>query len=412
MSFIDDYIKYAVDLCDAPVVYHKFVARALVGLACRNRAYCQFGAARIFPNIWMILIGQSSLFRKTTSIDQGLQIMDKVDPHHRLPNEITPQALIPALANQPYGTLYFSEYRTLASFLDYDYMKASEPILTDFYDVPDYRSKKLSDKNTKREVFFEVRYPTISILSATTMDWFVESIKKGQIEGGYLPRYLIVLARSKERTGPPGILDMIKKNKLVAELQLIQKFVSDEADSDTSADKQMEIKFAPDAYTRYFRWLDTFETSFDHTQLITPFFSRLTIYALKFCIIEAVGAMSRTISLSNVEAAIETVGYVLDSLKDLQENELAFTDYEKMRKKVVDAIKQNPMGISQSKLTKKVRIHTRDLAELIGRLTRTGEIKVTSKKTELSDRPTIWYQFNENNMGLIQMPEIRQRIEA
>lgn len=72
-DFIEDYISYNVDT-EANYICHRWTAIALLGAVLGRNAYLQHGGNRIFPNVYVMLIGEPAA-RKSTAIKAGKKLL-------------------------------------------------------------------------------------------------------------------------------------------------------------------------------------------------------------------------------------------------------------------------------------------------------------------------------------------------
>ena len=110
MDFVNDYMEYASTLTDAPDEFHNFMALGILSTVIGNQAYIPFGTNRIYPNLWIILLAQSSFFRKSTSLTLGTRLLR--DMHKGgliLPDEFSREQLVQNLAKQSRGLFVWSE---------------------------------------------------------------------------------------------------------------------------------------------------------------------------------------------------------------------------------------------------------------------------------------------------------------
>src|SRR5262245_63461519 len=63
-----DYDRVWTSTSDAPREYQLACGLATLAAVVENRIYLPFGGDRIYPNLWILVLGPSSFFRKTSSI--------------------------------------------------------------------------------------------------------------------------------------------------------------------------------------------------------------------------------------------------------------------------------------------------------------------------------------------------------
>lgn len=333
-GFLKDYCEYASKLTDAPEHYHLFVALSIVSTVLGKNVYIPFGAQKIYPNLWVILLAPSSVFRKSTCISMGRSILHKVDNSLILPNEFTPEALLSGLTTKPQGIFLWSEFAGALSCFDRSYMVGMKETLTDLYDCPPVYTRKL--KNDE----FVIQEPCLSILAGTAMDWFLDKCKEGDVRGGFLARFAYVPAFDKSRRiAIPPKPDPGAAAKLIRELQELKNFQG-----------EMNTELIEKGYQD---WLFAHEDQLQEengTGSLGGFWSRLGIYVLKFAMLYQVSEEKNLrISTVSLFKAIDLVELLKESARKLVKEEWVFGQDAKDKQKVLRIIKKKP-GIKRSQL--------------------------------------------------------------
>lgn len=395
-NFIDDYISYAKKYCHAPDIYHEMMARALVGMACRNKVYFQLGDTKIFPHCWMILIGKSSAWHKTTSIrDIALKIFDKVDENHRFADQWSPEALIPFLATKPSCTFFVDEFDAFMEIMKKDYMGGGQGFLRTLYDVPPKWSKKLAKEH------YEIKYPTMTILSASTVYDFVKCVTEKDLRSGWLARYLLVYAKNKHPMSnilPPPV-DENEKNKIVMELDAIVDAAGVNRLPDVEDMPPIVFTLKGELMDAYMKWQAGIDDEMASNPRVMPALSRLTIYLLKLSVIEAINVHETEIKMDHFNRAMGLVNTLHDSIVDLYKNEFTDSDFGVEVNQILDAIKSEPAGITLSGFKEHgVRLPKSRRNDILEQLEENGEIVVKSLRLLGSDKPTTYYAIRENKI--------------
>ena len=78
-GMIKDYIDYVDPTTEAPEHFHFFVATSLISAVLGRKIYLPWGTRNLFPNTYVTLIGNSTVTRKTTSIDAGKAILSELE---------------------------------------------------------------------------------------------------------------------------------------------------------------------------------------------------------------------------------------------------------------------------------------------------------------------------------------------
>lgn len=359
-DFMALYREYAEPLTDAPLGYHELVGLSILSATLGNRVYLPFGRMRIYPNIWTVLIAPSSLFRKTTSINIGMHLLRNICPDAIFPNEITPEALTDLLASKAQGIFVWSEFAGFLSALEKNYMFGIKELLTDLYDAPPVYIRKIRSEIKK------IEDPCISILTATTMDWFLDKIKEGDIRGGFLARfvYLPASAKTKWLALPPSP-DKAKEEALKLRLKQLSTIKG-------------EVKFK-DVEKKYTNWLKKHESQLEtqtDNQNLAGFYTRLGIYALKFAILYQIGANNSLVIKGEVlDQATQLVDHLKMNITKILTTEVAFNQSMKNKNRVLRIIKDNP-GIEYRKLLQNSNLYARDLRPVLDTLLAEESVKI------------------------------------
>lgn len=396
-NFIDDYIGYAKKYCHAPDIYHEMMARALVGMACRNKVYFQLGDTKIFLHCWMILIGKSSAWHKTTSIrDMALKIFDQVDENHRFADQWSPEALIPFLSTRPSCTFFVDEFDAFMEIMKKDYMGGGQGFLRTLYDVPPKWSKKLSKEH------YEIRYPTMTILSASTVYDFVKCVTEKDLRSGWLARYLLVYAKFKHPLSnvlPPPV-DENEKNKIKIELDSLIDYAGvNRLPEVTEEPPSIVFTLKGGLMDAYMKWQAKIDDEMVANPRVMPALSRLTIYLLKLASIEAINSHEHEITMDHFNRAMGIVETLHDSIIDLYKNEFTDSDFGVEVNQILDAIKSEPAGITLSGFKEHgVRLPKTRRNDILEQLEENGEVEVRHIRVPGADKPTTFYVFKENKI--------------
>jgi hypothetical protein len=378
MNFLIEYNSYAEQITDAPLIFHQFVGIGIVGASIGNKIFLNYGDNNLYPNCWIVLLAPSSAYRKTTALNIGKRILRNVDERLILPDEWSQEKLVEELQDFPQGAMFSSEFLRFIKMLDKDYMSGAKAFLTEIFDCPDKYSRKIKQK------VISVSNISLSIFSATTLNWFLQAINESDLAGGFLPRFLFVPATSKEKTLPvPPPADIHKQNELVKLLREIYELKG-------------EATILPEALEYYKRWYHRFENEYlKNLSILSPFFTRLCTYALKFSIIYQVSNdKGLKITEDAMKQATQTANFLANKLEDLVK-EFTFTNFARNKKKVLDLIRgNNNEGIDRSKLLQLSHCSATQLNEIIRTLCEERSIRIETLKKD--GKPLTMYYINDN----------------
>ncbi len=366
---LEDYLQYWGPTSDAPRVYH--IACGLVALAgiVENRVYLQFGGDRIYPNLFALILGPSSFYRKSSSLAKAKRTLkesyrgDGAGPV--LPDEFSREALLKVLSERAQGVLTYSEFSgTLANF-GRDYMSGTVQLLADLYDSP-AEYKRVIGAQT-----FTLRNCCLSILAASQTDWFVEKVKASDMRGGFLARFTFWPAFTKgEFLAVPPAPDSTLGKRLLQRLAAIRAL-------------EGPVSLEAAAETHYTRWVEMHERELNNSLNVadlSPFWSRLSITTLKLAVLlEMSHRVDLRVSVDAVRQAITITEFLKSSLRVLFQQDFAFTQPMKDRQKILRLVLSRP-GVSRRDLLRASNMLARPFEDVLRTLTQEDSIVVREGK--------------------------------
>lgn len=322
-DFINQYIKYASKITDAPLIYHEVVGLLLLATITEGRITFR----GINTNLYTVLVGKSTIMRKSVSINIGVKILYKIDSGLIIPSDFSPEAFFDRLAADPRGLIYWSEFGQFLSISGRSYMAGIKEVITDLFDCPEERKRILR----KSEII--IRNPYLCIATATTKAWIKVDIN--DLIGGFLGRFIFINAEPSEKDRdyivPPesdkeGEAKII--NKLIELRQLeFEMFLSGEAEA---LYKEFKEGFSKEIET------------INDEKGETSFLGRLEIYVLKLAMLYQISENPQNeIGERAMERAIKLVTRAKRDILELLENQLGNSQFENDRQRVLNFIRKN-----------------------------------------------------------------------
>jgi hypothetical protein len=167
-----------------------------------NRVYMVNNSARIFPHIWAIIIGPSSISRKTTVIKLAKQTLE---PYEESLNEqtaddylkntlimtdVTMSKLLQMLSENPNRVFIQMEVSAWMRQMNRHWNAGMKQALTDLFDGVDKTIANMD--RTER-----IRKPAFSIIAASTEGWFYQEMKEvADQQSGFMQRFLFSLIQN------------------------------------------------------------------------------------------------------------------------------------------------------------------------------------------------------------------------
>ena len=234
-NWLESYMEYNYNTEPAQQ-FHEWVGLTVIAGALRKKVWFRFGRIRIHPNIFVVLVSEPGVARKTQAIDYGSEIVGEVSAIVTSADAITPQAMLEDLelskAEEPMldgTTLTHNSLSIISSeFESFLGQKKDNTkmlvLLTDLYDckVRPYRYR------TKGAGTNVIASPFLNLVAGTTPESLASSLPSTAIGGGLTTRILFIWADGKEKkVDVPETNTDIKelKKHLINDLNIISRIV-------------------------------------------------------------------------------------------------------------------------------------------------------------------------------------------
>jgi len=247
---LSDWISYYLEYTDdtePPESYHIWTAISLIAGSLERKVNMPWGHSRIYPNLYIILVGPSGRTRKGIAMDIGSDIFDETGGN-RTAEALTKEQLIKvfedSITNYNNPSTGFVEFhcslttfsKELSVFLGQKDI-AFIADLTDWYDSHD--SWKYETKGKGKNHIHGICY---NLLGGTAADWFPSMFPLESIGGGFTARIIFVSEENKRKTvAEPKASDQKLRKILISDLQRIKNLAG-------------EYSFTEEAKQRYIEW--------------------------------------------------------------------------------------------------------------------------------------------------------------
>ncbi len=329
-DFVTEYCNYACNITDGPRKYQEILALSIIATVLNGKVFISSGVNNLYPNLFVVLIGKSTIMRKSVSLGIARDLISSKNEDLIFPSDFSPEGFFELLEDKPKGVIVWSEFGGFLNKTNKSYMAGTKEFLTDAFDCPKYLKKKLVKKDV-----IGIENPYINIMTATSMIWFVNNISEGDIMGGFLGRFIYVpsLPSDKDKWYPKAQKPDVKiKNDLVLKLKEISKLKG-------------EVTFPPEAEELHIDWLKSHESDLENipdSKGISGFYGRLADYLLKFSLLfEISNTGSLIVSENSIKRAIQLVETLKDSVNDVLDKHVSFSEEEKSKKRVLSIIREH-----------------------------------------------------------------------
>lgn len=233
-DWITGYIEYTKS-SEPPLAYHTWIAIGMIAGALQRKVRLDWGFERLYPNMYIVLVGPSGRARKGVALGIGKSILADVSGVTMTSENATREALIRAMKGaivnfqMPSGQIMFHCSITcfseeLSVFLGQNDIKFLAS-LTDWYDSKDnwtYETKG-SGKDHLQGLCF-------NLLGATAPDWLQSMLPQEAVGGGFTSRIIFVVEDKKGKTVPKPVLSENEarlRNSLIADLNRINNLTGE-----------------------------------------------------------------------------------------------------------------------------------------------------------------------------------------
>lgn len=363
-DFVESYKDYAMQISDAPGKYQEIMALAIIATVLGRQVYLKYGVYNLYPNLYVVLLGKSTIMRKTACLNMAKHIIKKFNPELILPNEFSPEGLFNLLTDKPVGLISWGEFGAFLINTIKSYQAGVKEFLTESFDCPGLLKKRLSGKE------YQINNLYLNIITATTIHWFIDRITEADTLGGFLGRFIYIPCSKEDKNGwyyIPQPEPVNFSNMLVANIKEISKLKG-------------EFKISEEAKVILIKWLRSHEDELeilDDSKGIVGFYARLSDYLLKFAMLyEISGYRSLIISEGSLIRAIKLINQLKQSLNELMGDHIAFTKEAKDIQRVLNIIKENKDPIPRGLLLYRSHMTSKQLNEVVDTLIQSGRIKI------------------------------------
>jgi hypothetical protein len=232
-DWIQAYLTYNKNT-ESATIFHKWTAISGIASVLRRKVHFRFGRIKIFPNLYIVLVAEPGIARKTQAITFMEDFLVDTPGVHLAADATTPQALLNSIeeatddAQMIDGSMLRHCSLTIcsgefSSFLGHKKENSRMvDILTDLFDCKSRPFKY----NTKHSGSNTLPLPYLNLIAATTPGSISECFPSSAIGGGLSSRMLFVFAENKAMKVPIPYLDETRKQMYTPLLQDLGRIAS------------------------------------------------------------------------------------------------------------------------------------------------------------------------------------------
>lgn len=232
-TFVDQYKDWAVEATDAVPEFHELAAFVVLSAITASSLRLEASYGKIAPNIWGLVLGDSTVTRKSTSMKMAMDLLTTIEPELLLATDGSVEGLLSGLAQRPNKVSVFFRDEVSGLFDSMnkrDYLSNMPETLAHLYDVPPVYSRLL------RKEVIRIESPAFVFFGGGITERVYQNISEAWIESGFLPRFMVVAGEFKQGTlrptGPPTQAGIKKRLKVADTLHNIaENYMNDVATS-------------------------------------------------------------------------------------------------------------------------------------------------------------------------------------
>jgi hypothetical protein len=228
-TFIDEYKSWACDATDAIQEFHELSAFMVLSAITASSLRLETSWGTLAPNIWGLILGDSTVTRKSTAMKMAIDMLTTLEPELILATDGSVEGLLSGMSTRPNKVSVFFRDEVSGLFDSInkkDYLSSMPETLAHLYDVPPVYSRLL------RKEVIRIESPAFIFFGGGITERVYANVSESWIESGFMPRFMIVSGdfdRDKMvPTGPPTQQTLKKKAGILDSLtNLYENYASE-----------------------------------------------------------------------------------------------------------------------------------------------------------------------------------------
>lgn len=181
-DFIDAYLEFTKIQEAAPII-HKWVGVSCIAAALERKVWMDRGVYLLFPNFYVIIVGQSGLVKKSTSTAIGVNLLRELDGLALCSERMSAVSFIQQMASSYKKFKYKDKEIGQSSLLIYatelkvfmeEVFGSTSELLTTFYDCQPYDHRKPWIYTSIAQGDIKIYGPCLNMLGASTPSWLLK----------------------------------------------------------------------------------------------------------------------------------------------------------------------------------------------------------------------------------------------
>lgn len=376
-SFVTEYSSWAAKATDAVEAYHDLCAFILLSATLSSGLKLRTSFGKLVPNLWGLVLGDSTLTRKTTAMDMAMDFLREIDKESIVATDGSPEGLITVLGQRPEQVSVYLKDEVSGLFNAMNtksYLSDLPELLTKMYDVPEHYTRAL------RKETINVSSPFFIFFGGGIREKVLSLIDDHYVLSGFMPRFLVVMGYADltklRPTGPPDDSNIRGRDNLQTKLQNVynafctpipSKLGSQVVMIPQTTEATMEAK-GWELFAEYEMKLTKAANDSANKLMALPTFTRLAFSGLKMAVLLAASrgpddARRVTVTVDDLQQAF---WYIQDWGRhsiDLIEN-AGISKTERWIEKICTTIKNHP-GCTKTYLMRVHKLSSREMTDVL-----------------------------------------------
>lgn len=383
-SIVEEYVEWAKTLGDAAWQYHQAGAFVILSSLLSGSVRLPTSYGLIVPNLWFLILADTTLTRKTTAMDIAVDIILEIDKDCILATDGSIEGLFTSLSARPGRSSIFlrDEFSGLLELMTKrDYYAGMAETLTKMYDGK-------FQKRVLRKETIEVREPVLIIFAGGIRTRIYELLNYDHITSGFMPRFVFIGADSDiaklKPLGPPTEYEIETREKLLTGFRSIHDLYSGVqviriGEREVTSKRKWNASLTANAWVRYNRFEADMVASgldSDRADILTPTMDRLAKSGLKMAILLAASRSDGAEVVVEEEDIVRSfyyieqwVTYTFDLLRNIGK-----TTSERLLERVLRNVHKTP-GIARSTLMQNHHLTAREADTVFSTLEQRGLVR-------------------------------------
>lgn len=357
---------------------------------------------RLYLNLWAVLIGPSTVTKKTSTIKMITAYLEEkeqelYDEYKRavasmgsgssmpsrdrifLPSDSTVEKLSEILTETKRGLLSYSEFGALLKQLGRKYAGDAKQFLAMIYDAP-----KLYEVSRIGRGSIVLRYPYVSLIGGSTMTWLKENSSRSDLLSGFFARFLFSIVKQNNKPNVP--LLELTENPAIKELMK-------ETYDFLLALPETKLTISAEAKAMYNDYDDEMFREMDNEKddLTLSFKGRLKVSTLKIAGVIALINRCTEVSTHDMEDAILISNYYKNNIETLLLEDLTADHEVELEKKIIGIIEKHGGEIRHSDLCNHSGLRADHVRKIVASLVEKEKIRVEQRTNPQNGRSGSYY---------------------